>query len=128
MKIVISEKQLKNIQKSLTEEKDQLGILNNYMPSELVYKNGNTKVYLKDIELIGEIDDVSIEAKVSKIVNDDVDVSGFAKEWSIIDMYTSDDLPLGMLIKLFIVDNIDNIVKKALPQNLNEYDVVLHLY
>lgn len=128
MKIVISEKQLKNIQKSLTEEKDQLGILNNYMPSELVYKNGNTKVYLKDIELIGEIDDVSIEAKVSKIVHDDVDVSGFAKEWSIIDMYTSDDLPLGMLIKIFIVDNIDNIVKKALPLNLTEYDVVLHLY
>lgn len=128
MKIVISEKQLKNIQKSLTEEKDQLGILNNYMPSELVYKNGNTKVYLKDIELIGEIDDVSIEVKVSKIVNDDVDVSGFAKEWSIIDMYTSDDLPLGMLIKIFIVDNIDNIVKKALPLNLTEYDVVLHLY
>jgi len=128
VKIVISEKQLKNIQKSLTEEKDQLGILNNYMPSELVYKNGNTKVYLKDIELIGEIDDVSIEVKVSKIVNDDVDVSGFAKEWSIIDMYTSDDLPLGMLIKIFIVDNIDNIVKKALPLNLTEYDVVLHLY
>ena len=128
MKIVISEKQLKNIQKSLTEEKDQLGILNNYMPSELVYKNGNTKVYLKDIELMGEIDDVSVEAKVSKIVHDDVDVSGFAKEWSIIDMYTSDDLPLGMLIKIFIVDNIDNIVKKALPLNLTEYDVVLHLY
>lgn len=128
MKIVISEKQLKNIQKSLTEEKDQLGILNNYMPSELVYKNGNTQVYLKDIELMGEIDDVSVEAKVSKIVHDDVDVSGFAKEWSIIDMYTSDDLPLGMLIKIFIVDNIDNIVKKALPLNLTEYDVVLHLY
>jgi len=128
VKIVISEKQLKNIQKSLTEEKDQLGILNNYMPSELVYKNGNTKVYLKDIELMGEIDDVSIEAKVSKIVHDDVDVSVFAKEWSIIDMYTSDDLPLGMLIKIFIVDNIDNIVKKALPLNLTEYDVVLHLY
>jgi hypothetical protein len=128
VKIVISEKQLKNIQKSLTEEKDQLGILNNYMPSELVYKNGNTQVYLKDIELMGEIDDVSIEVKVSKIVHDDVDVSGFAKEWSIIDMYTSDDLPLGMLIKIFIVDNIDNIVKKALPLNLTEYDVVLHLY
>ena len=128
MKIVISEKQLKNIQKSLTEEKDQLGILNNYMPSELVYKNGYTQVYLKDIELMGEIDDVSVEAKVSKIVHDDVDVSGFAKEWSIIDMYTSDDLPLGMLIKIFIVDNIDNIVKKALPLNLTEYDVVLHLY
>jgi len=128
VKIVISEKQLKNIQKSLTEEKDQLGILNNYMPSELVYKNGYTQVYLKDIELMGEIDDVSVEAKVSKIVHDDVDVSGFAKEWSIIDMYTSDDLPLGMLIKIFIVDNIDNIVKKALPLNLTEYDVVLHLY
>jgi hypothetical protein len=128
VKIVIFEKQLKNIKKSLTEEKDQLGILNNYMPSELVYKNGYTQVYLKDIELMGEIDDLSVEAKVSKIVHDDVDVSGFAKEWSIIDMYTSDDLPLGVLIKIFIVDNIDNIVKKALPLNLTEYDVVLHLY
>lgn len=128
MKIVISEKQLKNIQKSLTEEKDQLGVLNNYMPSKMVYEHGNTKVYLKDIELVGDNDDISIEAKVNKILHDNVDVSEFAKIYSIIDGYTSDDLPLGMLIKLFIVDNIDNIVKKALPQNLNEYDVVLHLY
>ena len=128
MKIVISEKQLKNIQKSLTEEKDQLGVLNKYVPNELVYKYGDTKIYLKDIELVGEIDDVSIEAKVDKIIHGDVDVSEFAKIYSIIDGYTSDDLPLGMLTKMFIVDNIDNMVKKSLPQNLNEYDVVLHLY
>ena len=128
MKIVISEKQLKNIKKSLTEEKDQLGVLNKYVPNELVYKHGDTKIYLKDIELVGEIDDVSIEAKVDKIIHGDVDVSEFAKIYSIIDGYTSDDLPLGMLTKMFIVDNIDNMVKKSLPQNLNEYDVVLHLY
>lgn len=128
MKIVISEKQLKKVQEHLTEQKNPLDTLNRYIPNELVYKHGDTKIYLKDIELVGEINDVSIEAKVDKIIHGDVDVSEFAKIYSIIDGYNYDDLPLGMLTKMFIVDNIDNMVKKSLPQDLNEYNVVLHLY
>ena len=128
MKIIISEKQLQKIQNHLTEQKNPLDGLNKYIEDSLSLTNHNTRVYLENIHLSGDIDDVSIEAKVVKILQNDIDVTEFAKEWSIIDGYTSDDLPLGYFIKTSIVNSISNIVKSSLPLKLNEYDVVLHLY
>lgn len=128
MKIIISEKQLQKIQNHLTEQKNPLDGLNKYIEDSLSLTNHNTRVYLKDIHLFGDIDDVSIEAKVVKILQNDIDVTEFAKEWSIIDFYGIDDLPLGYFIKISIVNSISNIVKSSLPRELNEYDVVLHLY
>lgn len=128
MKIIISEKQLQKIQNHLTEQKNPLDGLNKYIEDSLSLTNHNTRVYLENIHLSGDIDDVSIEAKVVKILQNDIDVTEFAKEWSIIDGYTSDDLPLGYFIKISIVKSISKIVKLSLPHELNEYDVVLHLY
>jgi hypothetical protein len=128
VKIIISEKQLQKIQNHLTEQKNPLDGLNKYIEDSLSLTNHNTRVYLEDIHLFGDIDDVSIEAKVVKILQNDIDVTEFAKKWSIIDGYTSDDLPLGYFIKISIVNSISNIVKSSLPRELNEYDVVLHLY
>ena len=128
MKIIISEKQLQKIQNHLTEQKNPLDGLNKYIEDSLSLTNHNTRVYLENIHLSGDIDDVSIEAKVVKILQNDIDVTEFAKEWSIIDGYTSDDLPLGYFIKISIVKSISKIVKSSLPHELNEYDVVLHLY
>ena len=128
MKIIISEKQLQKIQNHLTEQKNPLDGLNKYIEDSLSLTNHNTRVYLEGIHLFGDIDDVSIEAKVVKILQNDIDVTEFAKEWSIIDFYGIDDLPLGYFIKISIVNSISNIVKSSLPRELNEYDVVLHLY
>ena len=128
MKIIISKKQLQKIQNHLTEQKNPLDGLNKYIEDSLSLTNHNTRVYLENIHLSGDIDDVSIEAKVVKILQNDIDVTEFAKEWSIIDGYTSDDLPLGYFIKISIVKSISKIVKLSLPHELNEYDVVLHLY
>jgi len=128
VKIIISEKQLQKIQNHLTEQKNPLDGLNKYIEDSLSLTNHNTRVYLEGIHLFGDIDDVSIEAKVVKILQNDIDVTEFAKEWSIIDFYGIDDLPLGYFIKISIVNSISNIVKSSLPRELNEYDVVLHLY
>ena len=128
MKIIISEKQLQTVKKSLSEEKNPLDALNKYIKDSLYITKYNTRVFLENIHLSGEIDDVSIEAKVVKILENDTDVTEFAREWSITDPYTSEDLPLGYFIKIEIVESIPNIVKSSLPLNLNEYDVVLHLY
>lgn len=128
MKIIISEKQLQTVKKSLSEEKNPLDALNKYIKESLYITKYNTRVFLENIHLSGKIDDVSIEAKVVKILENDTDVTEFAREWSITDPYTSEDLPLGYFIKIEIVESIPNIVKSSLPLNLNEYDVVLHLY
>jgi len=128
VKIIISEKQLQTVKKSLSEEKNPLDALNKYIKDSLYITKYNTRVFLENIHLSGEIDDVSIEAKVVKILENDTDVTEFAREWSITDPYTSEDLPLGYFIKIEIVESIPNIVKSSLPLNLNEYDVVLHLY
>lgn len=128
MKIIISEKQLQTVKKSLSEEKNPLDALNKYIKESLYITKYNTRVFLENIHLSGKIDDVSIEAKVVKILENDTDVTEFAREWSITDPYTSEDLPLGYFIKMEVVESIPNIVKSSLPLNLNEYDVVLHLY
>ena len=128
MKIIISEKQLQTVKKSLSEDKNPLDALNKYIKESLYITKYNTRVFLENIHLSGKIDDVSIEAKVVKILENDTDVTEFAREWSIIDPYTSEDLPLGYFIKMEVVESIPNIVKSSLPLNLNEYDVVLHLY
>ena len=128
MKIIISEKQLQKVKKSLSEEKNPLDALNKYIKESLYITKYSTRVFLENIHLSGAIDDVSIEAKVVKILENDTDVTEFAREWSITDPYTSEDLPLGYFIKIQVVESIPNIVKSSLPLNLNEYDVVLHLY
>jgi len=128
VKIIISEKQLQTVKKSLSEEKNPLDALNKYIKESLYITKYSTRVFLENIHLSGEINDVSIEAKVVKILENDTDVTEFAREWSITDPYTSEDLPLGYFIKIEIVESIPNIVKSSLPLNLNEYDVVLHLY
>lgn len=128
MKIIISEKQLQKVKKSLSEEKNPLDVLNKYIKRVTYITKYNTRVFLENIHLSGKIDDVSIEAKVVKILENDTDVTEFAREWSITDPYTSEDLPLGYFIKMEVVESIPNIVKSSLPLNLNEYDVVLHLY
>jgi len=128
VKIIISEKQLQTVKKSLSEDKNPLDALNKYIKESLYITKYNTRVFLENIHLSGKIDDVSIEAKVVKILENDTDVTEFAREWSITDPYTSEDLPLGYFIKMEVVESIPNIVKSSLPLNLNEYDVVLHLY
>lgn len=128
MKIIITEEQLNNYKRTIKEQKNSLDALNKFITKEKIFERGSLKIYLNNIELRGDMDDPSIHATVDNITFDDKDVTEFAINYSIIDNWTGDDLPLGTLLKLYISDSLDKIVKKTFKDELNEYDVVLHLF
>ena len=128
MNILITEEQLKKFKKHLKEEKNSLDALNNFIDKNKVYETGSLKIYLKNIELTGDIDDPSINATIDKVTYEDKDVTEFAINYAIIDQWTGDDLPLGTLLKIYITKSLDRMVKRAFKDELNEYNVVLHLF
>lgn len=128
MNILITEEQLKKFKKHLKEEKNSLDALNNFIDKNKVYETGSLKIYLKNIELTGDMDDPSINATIDKITYEDKDVTEFAINYAIIDQWVGDDLPLGTLLKIYIAKSLDRMVKRAFKDELNEYNVVLHLF
>ena len=128
MNIIITEEQLKKFKKHLKEEKNSLDALNNFIDKNKIYERGSLKIYLKNIELTGDMDDPSINATIDKITYEDKDVTEFAINYAIIDQWVGDDLPLGTLLKIYIAKSLDRMVKRAFKDELNEYNVVLHLF
>ena len=128
MNILITEEQLKKFKKHLKEEKNSLDALNNFIDKNKVYEKGSLKIYLKNIELTGDMDDPSIEATIDKVIFDKKDVTDFAINYALYDEWTSDDLPLATSLKIFIGKSLDRMVKKAFKKEFDEYNVVLHLF
>lgn len=128
MNILITEEQLKKFKKHLKEEKNSLDTLNNFIDKNKVYEKGSLKIYLKNIELTGDMDDPSIEATIDKVIFDKKDVTDFAINYALYDEWTSDDLPLATSLKIFIGKSLDRMVKKAFKKEFDEYNVVLHLF
>lgn len=128
MNILITEEQLKKFKKHLKEEKNSLDALNNFIDKNKVYEKGSLKIYLKNIELTGDMDDPSIEATIDKVIFDKKDVTDFAINYALYDEWTSDDLPLATSLKIFIGKSLDRMAKKALKKEFDEYNVVLHLF
>ena len=128
MNILITEEQLKKFKKHLKEEKNSLDALNNFIDKNKVYERGSLKIYLKNIELTGDMDDPSIEATIDKVIFDRKDVTDFAINYALYDEWTSDDMPLATSLKIYIAKSLDRIVKRAFKDELNEYNVVLHLF
>jgi len=126
--ILITEEQLKKFKKHLKEEKNSLDTLNNFIDKNKVYEKGSLKIYLKNIELTGDMDDPSIEATIDKVIFDKKDVTDFAINYALYDEWTSDDLPLATSLKIFIGKSLDRMVKKAFKKEFDEYNVVLHLF
>ena len=128
MNIIITEEQLKKFKKHLKEEKNSLDALNNFIDKNKVYERGSLKIYLKNIELTGDMDDPSIEATLDKVIFDKKDVTDFAINYALFDEWTSDDTPLATTLKIYIAKSLDRMVKRAFKDELNEYNVVLHLF
>ena len=128
MNILITEEQLKKFKKHLKEEKNSLDALNNFIDKNKVYERGSLKIYLKNIELTGDMDDPSIEATIDKVIFDKQDVTDFAINYALYDEWTSDDMPLATSLKIYIAKSLDRMVKRAFKDELNEYNVVLHLF
>lgn len=128
MNILITEEQLKKFKKHLKEEKNSLDALNNFIDKNKVYERGSLKIYLKNIELTGDMDDPSIEATIDKVIFNKKDVTDFAINYALYDEWTSDDLPLATSLKIFIGKSLDRMVKRAFEKEFDEYNVVLHLF
>ena len=128
MNILITEEQLKKFKKHLKEEKNSLDALNNFIDKNKVYETGSLKIYLKNIELTGDMDDPSIEATIDKVIFNKKDVTDFAINYALYDEWTSDDLPLATSLKIFIGKSLDRMVKRAFEKEFDEYNVVLHLF
>ena len=128
MNIIITEEQLKKFKKHLKEEKNSLDALNNFIDKNKIYERGSLKIYLKNIELTGDMDDPSIEATLDKVIFDKKDVTDFAINYALFDEWTSDDTPLATTLKIYIAKSLDRMVKRAFKDELNEYNVVLHLF
>jgi len=126
--ILITEEQLKKFKKHLKEEKNSLDALNNFIDKNKVYERGSLKIYLKNIELTGDMDDPSIEATIDKVIFNKKDVTDFAINYALYDEWTSDDLPLATSLKIFIGKSLDRMVKRAFEKEFDEYNVVLHLF
>jgi len=126
--IIITEEQLKKFKKHLKEEKNSLDALNNFIDKNKIYERGSLKIYLKNIELTGDMDDPSIEATLDKVIFDKKDVTDFAINYALFDEWTSDDTPLATTLKIYIAKSLDRMVKRAFKDELNEYNVVLHLF
>lgn len=127
MKIILSETQYYNILKSINEEKNAIDALNKFIETDKIFKYGSIDVYLTDIKLSGTIDDVFLESRIEKVIYENKDVTDFALNYAIYDQWTGDDLPLGTLIKNYLSDSFDKIVRKTLKNDLSSYDVVLNL-
>jgi len=126
--IIITEEQLKKFKNHLKEEKNSLDALNNFIDKNKIYERGSLKIYLKNIELTGDMDDPSIEATLDKVIFDKKDVTDFAINYALFDEWTSDDTPLATTLKIYIAKSLDRMVKRAFKDELNEYNVVLHLF
>ena len=102
MKIQITENQLNRLRQSLNEVNTAMDNLNNMI-------NVDDFTFTKEIPLVITFDKVMIEgsikdddlhvmASIDKVKYDNKDVTNFALNWAIRDQWTSEDLPLGMLL------------------------------
>jgi len=128
VKIIITEEQLNKYKRTIKEQNNSLETLNKFIDNHKVYQKGSLKIYLKNIELTGDMDDPSIEATIDKVIFDKKDVTDFAINYALYDEWTGDDTPLSTELKVYIARSLDRIVKKTFQNELSEYDVVLHLF
>ena len=114
MKIQITENQLNRLRQSLNEVNTAMDNLNNMinvddftftkeLPLVITFNNVMVEGSIKD-------DDLHVMASIDKVKYDNKDVTNFALNWAIRDQWTSEDLPLGMLLCI----NIANITKQKL--------------
>lgn len=129
MKIQITENQLNRLRQSLNEVNTAMDNLNNMI-------NVDDFTFTKEIPLVITFDKVMIEgsikdddlhvmASIDKIKHDNKDVTNFALNWAIRDQWTSEDLPLGMLLCINIAEILNKNYLSLIGGKITEYDVTI---
>ena len=129
MKIQITENQLNRLRQSINEVNTAMDNLNNMInvddftftneaPLVITFNNVMVEGSIKD-------GDLHVMASIDKIKHDNKDVTSFALNWAIRDQWTSEDLPLGMLLSLYIVDVMNRNYLSLIGGKITEYDVTI---
>lgn len=129
MKIQITENQLNRLRQSLNEVNTAMDNLNNMINvDDFTFTNEVPLVItFNKVMVEGSVqdDDLHVMASIDKIKYDNKDVTNFALNWAIRDQWTSEDLPLGMLLSLYIVDVMNRNYLSLIGGKITEYDVTI---
>ena len=131
MKIKITESQLNNLRKVISEGNTAIDDLNNLIdPSDFTVNEDFTVVTFKHIILEGDMEDndVSVRVMIDKILYTyygEEDVTSFAMTWAIKDVYSGEDLPLGYVINNRVSEIMNAKYSKYIGVEISEYDVII---
>ena len=131
MKIKITESQLKNLKKVISEGNTVIDDLNNLInPSDFTINEEYTVVTFRHVILEGDMveNDISVRAAVDRVLytyGGEQDVTGFALTWAIKDIYSAEDLPLGYLITDRVAKTMNAKYSKYIGVKVSEYDVIV---
>ena len=131
MKIKITESQLKNLKKVISEGNTAIDDLNNLIdPSDFTINEEYTVVTFRHVILEGDMveNDISVRVAVDRVFytyGGEQDVTGFALTWAIKDVYSGDDLPLGYVISERIAKIMNTKYSKYIGVKVSEYDVIV---
>jgi hypothetical protein len=131
VKIKITESQLQKLRKVISEGNTAIDDLNNIIdPSDFTVNEDFTVVTFSHVMLEGDMEDNDISARVmiDKILytyDGEQDVTGFASTWAIKDVYSGDDLSLGLVINNRVAEVMNTKYSKYIGVVISEYDVII---
>lgn len=131
MKIKITESQLNNLKKVISEGNTAIDDLNNIIdPSDFTINEEYTVVTFKHVILEGDIEDndISVRVLIDKVLytyGGEQDVTGFALVWAIKDQWTGEDLPLGYTINNIVSQVMNAKYTKYIGVEVSEYDIII---
>lgn len=131
MKIKITESQLNNLRKVISEGNTAIDDLNNLIdPSDFTVNEDYTVVTFRHVILEGNVEDndISVRVMIDKILYTyygEQDVTSFAMTWAIKDHYTGEDLSLGHVINNKVADVMNAKYSKYIGVVISEYDVII---
>ena len=131
MKIKITESQLKNLKKVISEGNTAIDDLNNLIdPSDFTVNEDFTVVTFRNVILEGDMvdNDISVRVVIDRVLytyDGEQDVTGFALTWAIKDVYSGEDLPLGYVINNAVSQVMNAKYSKYIGVEVSEYDIII---
>ncbi len=131
MKIKITESQLNNLKKVISEGNTAIDDLNNLIdPSDFTINEDFTVVTFRHVILEGDMvdNDISVRVAIDKVLytyDGEQDVTGFALTWAIKDVYSGEDLSLGYVINNAVSQVMNTKYSKYIGVEVSEYDIII---
>lgn len=131
MKIKITESQLKNLKKVISEGNTAIDDLNNLIdPSDFTINEDFTVVTFRNVILEGDMvdNDISVRVVIDRVLytyDGEQDVTGFALTWAIKDVYSGEDLSLGYVINNAVSQVMNAKYSKYIGVEVSEYDIII---